>query len=616
MTVDRDLENAILRNLLRHTTRAYEKQLAELHAEKELAQVTLASIGDGVITTDATAVVTFLNPVAESLTGWSVARSAGRRLIDVVTAVDTTNGLRARLPLDQWLQGEETGFRISGLTLVARHGARCAIEGSVSQIRDRDSRVVGLVIVLRDVSETRLLALQMAHQATHDQLTGLLNRPAFEGRLRQQLESEQLADQPACVCYMDLDQFKVVNDTCGHIAGDELLRRIAAVLMTQVRETDVVVRLGGDEFGILLADCDTAAARVIAERICEAIRSFRFVWEDSVFTITASIGLVPLETGSGGVMEVMSAGDHACYVAKEKGGDRVQVFERDDREVAHRMGEMSLVVRVQRALEDGQFELVAQPIMALEPDPLRRWAFEVLVRMPVNGDQTAYPTEQFIRAAERYGLMPRLDRWVVRRTFEALAHEPGAMRRTVHTCFINLSGATLCDETFVGYVRDLLAATAIPAEVICFEITETAAIASLRTARRLIESLNDLGCRFALDDFGQGMSSFGYLKSLPVSFLKIDGLFINDIAADPLDRAMVESMHQLAGLYNLKSIAEAVSSQPIFDIVRAVGIDYAQGNFIGPPRPLGAILEVAADPSGPQPKVTFEDRESQSVRRS
>ncbi len=603
MTIDRDLEVEILRNLLRHTTRAYEDQVSALHAEKELAQVTLASIGDCVITTDRSATVTYLNRVAESLTGWGMARAAGRELGDVLSLVDTAQGTRAVPPIKQWLTGRADVTRLSGVTLVARHGSRCAVEGSVSPIRGRQGEVVGLVIILRDVSETRLLALQMAHQASHDQLTGLLNRPAFEGRLHAVLESPELDERPACVCYMDLDQFKVVNDTCGHIAGDELLRRIAGLLLNQVRETDVVVRLGGDEFGILLTDCDVPSARVIAERVCETVCDYRFLWEDDVFSISASIGLVPLTPDLRSVMEVMSAGDHACYVAKEQGGGQVRVFERDDREVAHRMGEMSLVVRLQRNLEENRFELVAQPIMALEPDASRQWAFEVLLRMPMDSSGIAYPAEQFVRAAERYGLMPRLDRWVVGTVFRSLAAEPRALMETVHTCFVNLSGATLTDEPFAAYVSDLIQETGLRPDVICFEITETAAVASVRKARRVIDALRELGCRFALDDFGQGMSSFGYLKLLPVSFLKIDGLFIQEIAADPLDRAMVESMHQIAKVYNLKTIAEAVSSQPIFDIVRAMGIDYAQGHFIGSPRPLATILEIAADPSGRHPRV-------------
>jgi len=391
------------------------------------------------------------------------------------------------------------------------------------------------------------------------------------------------------VCYMDLDQFKLVNDTSGHIAGDELLRRIGAILSEQVRDSDIVARLGGDEFGFLLVGCDTEQAGVIAERACAAVRDYRFTWEDTVFKINASVGLVPISLDSGGVADILSAADQACYVAKDKGGGRVQVFQPGDRDLASRMGEMHLVVRIQKALEDSQFELVGQPILHLHESPDTGWTFEVLLRMS-SGDAIQYPPSQLIKAAERYGLMLTLDRWVVGRVLRVLGELPQDIQSGPGTCFVNLSGVTLSDPAFVDYVSEQLSTTGVPPERVCFEITETAAVEHIEQAQEVMRILRSLGCRFALDDFGQGMSSYGYLKNLPVSFLKIDGLFIQDIAKDPLDRAMVESINQLAQLYGLQTVAESVSSPAVLEVVRTVGINYAQGHHVSLPQPLSEIV--------------------------
>jgi diguanylate cyclase (GGDEF)-like protein/PAS domain S-box-containing protein len=592
----RDFENAILRNLLAHTTRAYEEQVQALSREKELAQVTLASIGDGVITTDAEGRVGYLNPVAEKLTGWLAAEAAGKplarvfRLLDEATAseepVDVRRALSAAVPAEVERR----------MTLVRSDGQRFAVEHSAAPIRSSDGRTIGLVIVFQDVTDQRLLALQLAHQATHDLLTGLLNRQAFDDHLQAALRRLRGADERHCLLYMDLDQFKVVNDTCGHLAGDELLRRIAALVLEQVREGDVASRLGGDEFGVFLPRCGTEDGRRIAERIHGAVNGARFVWQDKRFAVGLSIGLVPIDPTMQNLTQLLSAADHACYVAKERGRNRVQVYQRDDAEVVRRTDEMNWVVRIQKTLEEGRFRLYAQRIRRLAGDGPEPLFFEVLLRM-VEEDGSVLPPTPFVRAAERYGLMRDIDRWVLSRVLDSLASRPREVIDQLGLCALNLSAVSVSDESFLELARAELARFKVAPEKLCFEVTETAAVANLAQAQRLIRVLSELGCCFALDDFGSGMASYSKLKALRVSYLKIDGTFVRDLANNPLDRAMVQSINQLAHVLGIATVAEGVSGAPLMERLRSLGVDYAQGFGVELPVPLEELLGPAASPA-------------------
>ncbi len=592
------LERAILRNLLEQTTRAYEDKIAELHAETELANVTLASIADAVVTSDLDGTVTFLNRSAERLTGWSRTAAVGRPVGEVVVLEpDELEGRGAAL-----LAGDAAGTTaiataIHHVSLRARNGARCAVEGTVAPLRDRDGGRVGLVAVLRDVSEPRLLALQMAHQATHDALTGLLNRHAFERRLREAITSVHSGGGPHCLCFLDLDQFKLVNDSCGHLAGDELLRRIAGLLQEKVRATDVLGRLGGDEFGVLLISCGPRSAVDVARELCAAVQSYRFGWEDRVYTVSASIGLVQIEPGLADVSDVLRVADHSCYVAKERGRNRVQMFAVDDTVLAERLGESRLVLRVREALEGDGFRLFAQPITALVPELDGGLRFEVLLRMRGAAPEL-YPPAHFVATAERYGIVGRLDRWVVRHVITTLAKLDPARRVRIDRCFVNLSATTIGDEDFPGYVTRLLKEHRVVPAMLGFEVTETAAVRSIAVARNVMQELIDLGCRFALDDFGQGVSSYGHVRDLPVDWLKIDGVFVQDMAKNDLDRAMVESINQIAHLLGLETVAESVSSPVVLEMVTAAGIDWAQGDHIAPPRPIAKLLATLCGRSG------------------
>ena len=591
------LDEATLRDLLAQTTRAYEEKLAELAAERELAQVTLAAIGDGVLATDAQGRIKYLNPIAESLTGWSREEAVGRRvgevfrlLVEGAEAPDADALVRRSLAEGRSLRLAER------VTLERRDGRRYAVESTCTPIRQAaGGAIIGTVIVFQDVSDKRLMALQLAHQATHDELTGLLNRQAFDAHLQRALEEARTLLHTHALLYLDLDQFKVINDTCGHLAGDELLRRVPALLQDTLPATALLARLGGDEFAVLLPPCTTAEAERQARACHRALQSFRFVWRDKTFKVGASLGLVPITAEFRSVGHLLSAADHACYVAKEKGRNRLQLYRGEDDAFIRRQGEMNWVVRIQETLEQNRFRLFSQSILALSATAAPGIYFEVLLRL-VEADGRIHLPSDFIRAAERYGLMRSIDRWVIRECVRTLVAQPPPFLNLLATCSINLSAVSLSDESFLEFLDEEIAGSSVPPHKLCFEITETAAIENLAQAQKLLSRLAAQGVRFALDDFGSGMSSYGYLRDLPVSFLKIDGKFVKDLVTDPLDRAMVESINQVGHVMGIQTVAEAVPSNAVIDHLRALGVDYAQGNWISPPRPLGDVCAAGSRP--------------------
>ncbi len=590
MSTPPDFDNAILRNLLVHTTRAYEEQVRALHEEKELAQVTLASIGDGVITADALGRVRYLNPTAEALTGWSAEEAAGQPLAEVLLLLDEATGAPLAIsPLPASSPGAEA---VAGgsVALVRRDGKRFAISHSISTIRDAGGEAVGSVLVFRDITERQLLHLQLAHQASHDAMTGLPNRQSFEAKLRHALQAARADGRRSALCYMDLDQFKLINDTCGHAAGDQMLREVAVLLQERIGNSDVLARLGGDEFGLLLADCDGEEALRRARELERALADLQFEWQQASFRVGASIGVVPIAPGFGTVADLLSAADHACYIAKERGRQRVQLYQQDDAELMRRHGEMEWVVRIQDALNEGRLELWAQPIARV--GRVSPAGCELLLRMR-EPDGALLAPRDFILAAERYGLMPQIDRWVVTHALATLAAQPAAARQAVALYSINLSALSLGDETFLEFLAARLDESTLSPSALCFEITETAAVANLPQALRLIGQLRRLGCSFALDDFGSGMSSYGYLKDLPVDYLKIDGSFIQDLLSDPLDRAMVESINRIAHMMGIETVAESVSNPALARELEAMGVDWLQGHWVGRPQPLARLFATA-----------------------
>ena len=556
---------------------------ALLFEEKERAQVTLASIADAVVTVDTTGHIEYMNPVAERLTGWPLAEARARPVAEVFAVVDEATGAPVPDPVARALADGVVVEADGNVVLLCRGAESIAIDYSVAPIRDRAAKIVGGVLVVQDMSRERQYAARLSNLASHDALTGLLNRREFEQRVRAIVEHRDAQEGQHAVLYLDLDQFKVVNDTSGHAAGDELLRQVGAILRPRLREGDVLARLGGDEFGVLLPHCPPAPALRIAEALRKAIVDFRFAWKNRSFTIGVSIGLVNLAEGPQTLASVLSAADAACYLAKDKGRNRVQVYRPEDSEVALRRGEMEWVNRLHRALAEDRLCLFAQPMHAMHGTGGQVNHQELLVRLIDERNELILPIA-FIPAAERYHLMPSIDRWVIRTAFRVLADRRAAGDVSGSGTFaINISGASIGDDQFLDYVRENFARFRIPHRSICFEITETTAVTSLTKAADFIGALRDPGCRFALDDFGVGVSSFTYLKQLPVDYLKIDGSFVRNMLHDPVDAAMVEAIHRIGRVMGKQTIAESVETPAMLDALRSVGVDFAQGNAIAPP---------------------------------
>jgi diguanylate cyclase (GGDEF)-like protein/PAS domain S-box-containing protein len=572
-----------------------ERKRAEqaIFAEKERAQVTLQSIGDAVISTDAQGRIEYINPVAETLTAWPLAQARGQpigtvlRLIDEVTRAPLGDSLAVALGRCN------SGAPADQAVLITRTGNEIAIQESAAPICDRAGQVIGAVVVFHDVTRERRLKRALSWQASHDALTGLINRREFDSRLHTALLGAQRGQGAHAVLYIDLDQFKVVNDTCGHQAGDRLLREVTALLQTRVRSSDTIARLGGDEFGVLLEECTLEQAARIAESVRQAIRDFRFVWGASTLSVGASIGIVEMSSQTESVASVMSAADLACYAAKDAGRNRINVYEADG--VSQRHREMHWVSRVTRAAEEGRLELYFQPIVPLGPAAPQAF-HELTVRLR-DEDGTLVPPSEFIPAAERYNVMTIIDRWVVGRAITVL-RERQQRGEALPLLAVNLSGTSLNEQSFVEFVLHGMSDPGIAA-ALCFEITETAAVTSLSHARYVMGDLKARGCRFALDDFGTGMSSFVYLKSLPVDFLKIDGQFTAHVAQDPVNRSMVEAVTKVARALGIATVAEWVESEAVLCELRRIGVDFAQGFYLAKPLPIAQLaLAVSSAASG------------------
>ncbi len=546
------------------------------YEEKERAQVTLHSIGDGVITTDNANCVTYMNPVAERMTELSLSQAKGKVLENVFRALDQNTGRSIQNLQKHWNTRSEEMHSV-------RLRSNKDVAYSMATIKDDQHRSIGSVVVMRDATRILALTRKLAYYASHDALTDTLNRREFERCLDLALKSAVQHKLTHVVLYIDLDQFKIVNDTCGHRAGDHLLQLISDLLAQNIRSGDVIARLGGDEFAILLHRCSLDQAKVIAEKLRRATHNARLAWESHVFDIGISVGAVGIDKDSESVSAVMSAADMACYTAKDLGKDRVHVYEKSDAEMNSRRREMHWVNHLHQALKQNRLTLFQQEIMSVsnDSDDMRR--AEILLRL-FDEDGQLVPASMFLPALERYGLGNTIDRWVVRECFSIIASGE-ASNNTIYS--INISGPSLSQTDFLNYIESQFEAYSVKGSQICFEITETAAVSHFRNAREFISELKALGCSFALDDFGSGLSSFAYLKDLAVDYLKIDGAFIQNIVKDNVDRALVNAIKDVGHVMLIDTVAEHVENQEIMDIVAAVGIDYAQGSFIGIPKPFG-----------------------------
>ncbi|OKH32801.1 hypothetical protein NIES2101_40395 [Calothrix sp. HK-06] len=571
------------------------KQIEEaLFKEKEIAQVTLHSIGDAVITTDGTGNVVYLNPIAENLTGWNQQDAYGLPLAQVFRIVDPETCQFLQNPVNEALQEGQLIKPANSTLLIDRNGGEIAIDNSAAPIRNRDGEIIGTVIVFRDVTQNRILSGQLAWQASHDSLTGLFNRREFELQLEVAFFEAKTQNWEHTLCYLDLDRFKIVNDTCGHVVGDELLQQITALLQKGIRNTDVLARLGGDEFGLLLRQCCLKDAVQIVDAIRGQLYEFRFTFQDKMFAIGASIGLVEINLESKSIASLVNSVDAVCYAAKNKGRNRIHIFDSEDEELLEQRGQVQWVTRLRQALENDSsakqgkehFCLYYQPIATITPTGLQIDHYEVLLRLLDEQGNVILPMA-FIPSAERYDLMRLIDRWVIRTFFSQwslmINIDPLHQDKTQKIFTLNLSGNSINDDELISFLYEQFEEHNVLPESICFEITETVVIKSLTKANQLIRKLRQIGCRFALDDFGNGMCSFSYLRNLSVDYLKINGDLTKNIANNSVDAVIMEAITRIGHVMGVKIIAECVEDNAILEYVRALGVDYAQGYLIAAP---------------------------------
>ncbi|MEE9339191.1 MAG: EAL domain-containing protein [Methylococcaceae bacterium] len=568
------------------TTRAFSGKLAR---EKERAQITLAAIADAVITTDKTGAVLSMNPVAEILTGVFEDEALDKNVDQVFKLINEETQEPILCPVMQCLDRKDVvvndvNHMLQGVETLF------SVTDSVAPIFDEDENMLGTILVFRDVSQSRALSAELNWQALHDPLTGLANRRKFEAEMKKLLIKARSDDVKHHLLYLDLDQFKVVNDTCGHDAGDELLKQITDILDKKTRKTDLLARLGGDEFGLLLESCDAEHALVVANNLRQAVEDFRFGWQTQSFKIGVSIGIAEITGTEAKDSEILSAADAACYVAKESGRNRVHFHQINSSASAVHQKEMQWISRLQGALDNDNFELYLQRIQDAETLSVASNHYEVLLRM-IGDEGEIIPPGAFLPAAERFNLIGSIDRWVIENVFKKIKNIKQSDQNTDNlTLSINLSGVSMGDVELLDRICQLLSESSFPAESFCFEITETAAIANLKHAQIFLTKLQSKGCKIALDDFGSGLSSFAYLKSLPVDVIKIDGYFVKDIANDNVDKVFVESINKMSQVMGLTTVAEFVENEDILKVLTEIGVNYAQGFGIHKPCPFDEAI--------------------------
>jgi len=547
----------------------------------------LQSLSEAIVTTDIDGHLVYLNPAAEKLLGVGRAQALGRMLEEIVGIVDQNDRKLLADPVREAIGGDNGNphaLTRRAVLLGKSSGEERAIELAASPLRGPEGEVTGAVVLLHDVTELRGLHRQMSYQATHDALTGLVNRREFERRLEEAAETARRGEATHMLCYLDLDRFKIVNDTSGHLAGDSMLRDVAKLLRDQVRDSDTVARLGGDEFGMLLVGCPLDKARQIADDVCRVVAAFRFNWHDRVFNIGVSVGLVEIGREAGTVEQLLAAADTACYVAKKEGAGRVSVYSARDEALARGSGEIEWLQKLQGAIKEERFALYYQPIVAAYGSDTEGPSMEVLLRMLDEQGREIAPGE-FVQAAERFRLMASVDRWVVQTTLRALSRNSFQLARD-RSVAINISGQTLGDPQFLEFVVECLDSTGVSPGQVCFEIAESAVIANLEHARRFVGVLHGMGCKFTIDDFGSGVGSFSSLKNLELDYLKLDGSFMRNLAGDSVSQTMVTAMIKLARTLNFKIIAEQVEDSAALDAARKMGVDYIQGFVIARPAKL------------------------------
>jgi diguanylate cyclase (GGDEF)-like protein/PAS domain S-box-containing protein len=566
--------------------RLLSKQLKEKH---ELLHVTLKSIGDAVITTDANSNIVWLNPVAERMTGWLNHEAENKPINQVFHIVHEETRKPAENPIHVCLEQKKISGIANNILLISRNGFEYGIQDSAAPILNDDGIILGAVLVFHDVTEQRKLSGEMSYRAKHDALTGLVNRAEFETRLNNLLKSSHENHGKNALLYIDLDQFKLVNDACGHAMGDKLLQQVSQLFTETIRSRDTLARLGGDEFAVILERCTPAQASRVAQKICDQMENYRFIHDGRRFRIGASIGLVPVDERWKTTEAILKAADTSCYAAKEAGRNRVHFWFDTDSAMHTRHGEMQWTSKIEQAIDDDRFVLFAQRIIAINI-PSNGIHAEVLLRM-LDDDGSLIPPGAFLPSAERFHLASRIDKWVLKRSIEWMLHLESP--KIIENLSINLSGQSVGDKVFHEWAIELLSSTGKDiCKRICLEITETSAITNLQDATIFIKKVQNLGVRVSLDDFGSGASSFGYLKSIPVNFLKIDGQFVKDIITDPLDEVAVRCFIDVAKVVGIQTVAEFVDNEEVLSRLKTMGVHYAQGYLLHKPSPINELIGV------------------------
>jgi len=555
-----------------------------LFQEQDRALVTLSSIADGVIRTDATGMVDYLNPVAQRLTGWSLGEAYGRPAAEIYQVYDEETGVAAPDPVELCLSKQRERVSQGQRILIRRNGDEFPIHDSAAPIRDRHNRLTGSILVFRDLTQVRRVEEELHHIATHDPLTGFINRRHFSASLQEIYHQNVDSLSREVLCHLNLDAFKLINDTCGQAAGDQLIRQVATLLQDKTERHDLLARLGGDEFGILFRGCSRGDADRRARDICEAIHASRFYWQDRTFTPRVSLGLAPMSSAPTGPEALLGAAEAACLVAKDRGGGRIHVFQPGDTAIAKLHGEMQWINRIHQAFDENRFRLWHQTIQPLKGSHTEPPFSELFIRL-IDEEGGVVSPGSFVPAAERYGLIDTIDRWVVQSALNLLVDHSRGLSSDKARFAINISGRSLGAEGFLDYIIDQFDRTGVSGERVLFEITETSAIANLGKAMRFISVLKEVGCLFGLDDFGQGLSSFGYLKNLPLDYLKIDGEFVREMVDDPIQAALVNSIRDIGEVMGMRTIAESVEDEATLDALSQIGVDYAQGYYLAKPQP-------------------------------
>lgn len=567
-----------------------EKERADdtLFIEKSKAQITLEAIGEGVITTDINGLVSYINPAAQNLLGISGDHAIGSHIHNIFKVKSISNKNEITYPISICLSEGKSIRHDDSLILLGVNGVEFIIRDNATPLRARNGDVTGMVLVFHDFTELQRISDQLSYQATHDELTGLKNRREFERKLKDVIANTNFESQQHVVCYLDLDRFKIVNDTCGHVAGDALLKEISRLISLQVRHNDLVARLGGDEFGIILINCPLKQAILVSENILNAIKKYQCIWKDHIFDVGVSIGLISVSSTDFSLTEIMMNADTACYIAKNSGKNKVHIYHAEDSISLQRHNEIYWLQSIKQALEKNGFELYCQPIAPVNSRS-ERLKYEILLRLNDNG-KLVLP-EHFLTTAEHYELMPEIDRWVISNFIKLLKNHGLSHFENEKALFnINISGQSICNDNFLDFIVQQFDASSINPELITFEITETVAIHNYTSAVEFISHLQKLGCTFALDDFGNGLSSFRYLKELSVDYLKIDGHFIRNIEDSFSNQSIVDAISHVAQALNLKTIAEFVETESCWKMLEEIGIDYIQGSVIEMPAPLSEVL--------------------------